>query len=91
MHTGELKRSNRVLRSYSNHKVKPVAAVELLVKYKNWETRTEFEIVNIAQENVLSVTTAEALGLIMRLNSLTLNRLAPTAYVKRLLDKSKCM
>ena len=47
MHTGELKRSNRVLHSYSNHKVKPDAAVELLVKYKNWETRTEFEIVNI--------------------------------------------
>ena len=72
MHTGELKRSNRVLCSYSNHKVKPVPAVDLLAKYKNWETRTEFEIVNIAQQNVLSGTTAEALGLIMRLNSLML-------------------
>ena len=35
LHTGELKRSNKVLRSYTNHKVKPVAAVDLPLKYKD--------------------------------------------------------
>ena len=66
IHTGELKRSSTVLRSYSNHKLKPVAAVDLLIKHKECETSAEFEIVNIAQENVLSGDTAEALGLIVR-------------------------
>lgn len=69
-HTGELKTSKRVLRTYSNHKIKPVAAVDLPLKYKDRKTKAEFEIVNIAQENVLSGATAEALGLILRLNSL---------------------
>lgn len=35
MHAGELKRSNKLLRSYSNHKLKPVAAVDLPVHYKD--------------------------------------------------------
>lgn len=54
LHDGELKRSNRVLKSYSNHKLKPIAAVDLLVNYKNTEISAEFEIVDIFQENVLS-------------------------------------
>lgn len=69
VHTGELKRSNKLLRSYSNHKLKPVAAVDLSVQYKQCATDAEFEIVDIAQESVLSGATAEALGLIARLNS----------------------
>ena len=73
MQTGELKHSNIVLCSYSNHKVKPGAAVELLAKYKNWETRTEFEMVNIAQGNMYSVAPQRRLwAIIMRLNSPTL-------------------
>ncbi|KAK0143702.1 hypothetical protein N1851_008363 [Merluccius polli] len=70
LHTGELKRSNKMLRSYSNHKVKPIAAVDLPLKYKDREADAELEIVDIVQENVLSGTTAEALGLIVRLDSL---------------------
>ncbi len=31
MHAGELKGSHRVLQSYSNHKLKPVAAVDLRI------------------------------------------------------------
>ena len=69
-HTGELKTSIRVLRTYSNHKIKPVAAVELPVRYKKHKAKAEFEIVDIAQENVLSGATAEVLGLILRLDSL---------------------
>lgn len=70
MHAGELKRSNKLLRSYSNHKLKPVAAVDLTAYYKEHTTNAEFEIVDIAQESVLSGSTAEALGLIARLSSL---------------------
>ncbi|CAJ1066454.1 Transposon Ty3-G Gag-Pol poly [Xyrichtys novacula] len=69
-HQGELKCSNRILRSYSNHRLRPVAAVDLSLTYKDRETKAELEIINIAQENVLSGATAEALGLIVRLNSL---------------------
>lgn len=38
--------------------------VDLTLQCRNCDTSAEFEIVNIAQENVLSGTTAEALGLI---------------------------
>lgn len=69
MHTGELRPSKVVLRSYSNHKIKPVGVADLTVKHKN-HTTTEFELVNIVQESVLSDKTAEALGLIVRLDSL---------------------
>lgn len=69
-HQGELKHSNRVLRSYSNHRLRPVAAVDLPLKYKDRELKAELEIMDIAQENVLSSAAAEALGLIIRLNSL---------------------
>lgn len=62
LHDGELKCSNRVLKSYSNHKLKPIAAVDLLTKCKDAEVLTEFEIVDISQENVLSGATAEALS-----------------------------
>lgn len=68
MHTGKLKRSSKVLRTYSNHKMKPVAAVDLPLRYKGREV--ELEVVDIVQENVLSDTTAEALGPIDRLDSL---------------------
>lgn len=44
--------------------------VDLLTKYKDAEILTEFEIVDISQENVLSCATAEALGLVMRLDAL---------------------
>uniref|UniRef100_A0A3B1K366 Gypsy retrotransposon integrase-like protein 1 n=1 Tax=Astyanax mexicanus TaxID=7994 RepID=A0A3B1K366_ASTMX len=70
LHPGELKSSTKVLRSYTNHKLKPVGAVDLTVKSKNCEVTAEFEVVDIMQENVLSGNTAEALGLIFRLDSL---------------------
>jgi len=69
-HKGELKCTNRVLKSYSNHKLRPIAAVDLLINYNNTEIPAEFEIVDISQENVLSGATAEALGLVMRLDAL---------------------
>lgn len=59
-----------MLKSYSNHKLKPVAAVDILTKYKDAEVLTEFEIVDIFQENVRTCATSEALGLVMRLDAL---------------------
>lgn len=70
MHEGEHKHSNRVLKSYSNHKIKPVAGVNLLLNHKSAEIPAEYEIVDISQENVLSAATAEALGLKMWLDAL---------------------
>ena len=69
-HTGELQRSETVLHSYSNHRLQPVAAVNLQVKSKKCKETTVFEILDIAQENVLSGASAEALGLIVRLDLL---------------------
>ncbi len=81
MHGGELKGSHRVLQSYSNHKLKPMAAVDLRIKYKSATVIAEFEIVDISQENVLSGERAEALGLVIRLDALQ-----PT----NLKNKEKC-
>jgi len=53
-----------MLKSYSNHKLRPIAAVDLLINYNNTEIPAEFEIVDISQENVLSGATAEALALV---------------------------
>lgn len=47
MHTGELKCSQTQLRCYSNHELKPVAAVDLTVKHKNRDTTAEFEIARL--------------------------------------------
>lgn len=49
MHTGEMKRSSKVLRSYSNYKVKPVAAVNLprntkaVKQMQSWKSWTLFK------------------------------------------------
>ena len=63
--------SNKVLRSYTNHHIKPIATVKLPVTYKQESASASFELVDLVQENVLSGDTAEALGLISRLNSVT--------------------
>ena len=59
-HRGELQRSEIVLRSYSNHKLKPIATGSLQIKSTKCKMRAGFETVDIAQENVLSGATAEA-------------------------------
>lgn len=69
-HTSELQCSGVVLRSYSNHRLKPLAAVNLQISSSKAKVNAVFEILDIAQENVLSGTTAEALGLIACLDLL---------------------
>lgn len=62
--------------------MKPIAAVDLLTKYKNTDI-SEFEIVDISQENVLSGITAEALGLVMWLDALLKNKIKGHIPVRR--------
>lgn len=61
-HTGELQSSGIVLHSYSNHQLKPVIAVSLEINSSKSKTNALFEIFDIAQQNVLSGTSAKALG-----------------------------
>ena len=68
-HKGELKRSTKLLRTYSNHQIKPVAVADLSLEHNSNLATTSFQIVDIDQENVLSGNTAEALQLISRLAS----------------------
>ena len=69
-HEGELKRSRKLLRTYSNHQIKPVAVAELSLEHNSNLATTTFQIVDIDQENMLSGNTAEALQLISRLASI---------------------
>ena len=69
-HEGELKRSTKLLHTYSNHQIKPVAVAELSLEHNSNLATTTFQIFDIDQENVLSGNTAEALQLISRLASI---------------------
>ena len=69
-HEGELKRCTKLLRTYSNHQIKPVAVAELSLEQNSNLATTTFQIADIDQENVLSGNTAEALQLILRLASI---------------------
>ena len=59
----KLEKSNKTLKSYSNHHIKPLGAVKLTVSYNDIYTEVKFEIVDLVQENLLrrvnSVDTAE--------------------------------
>lgn len=65
-HEGELKRSTKLLRTYSSHQIKPVAVAELSLKHNSNLITTTFQIVDIDQENILSGNTTEAVQLISR-------------------------
>ena len=68
-HKGELRKSTKLLRTYSNHQIKPIATADLSVKCNDEQITTPFQIVDLDQENVLTGSTAEALQLIARLSS----------------------
>ena len=65
----ELQKSNRTLKSFSNHKIKPVGSVTLPVRYKDKECNVTFEVVNLDQENIISGNVAENLGLVQRVST----------------------
>lgn len=67
-HKGELQQSTKILRTYSNHQIKPIAAVDLNIQQDNKAVTTTFQVIDLSQENILSGNTAEQLGLISRIN-----------------------
>ncbi|XP_041350871.1 uncharacterized protein K02A2.6-like [Gigantopelta aegis] len=73
-HSGELQKSNRILRTYSNHRIIPTTSVELPITHKECHVSTKFEVVDIDQENILSGEVAEEIGLIARLNHVDTNK-----------------
>jgi hypothetical protein len=66
-HLAEIYPSSRLLRSYSNHIIRPIGTCSLPLTCNGITLMTSFEIVNLEQENVISGDTAEKLGLISRL------------------------
>lgn len=66
-HEDELKRSTKVLRTYSNLQIKPVAVAELSLAHNSNRAINTVQIIDIDQENVQSGNTAEALQLISRI------------------------
>ena len=64
---GKLRESVKVLKSFTNHKIRPVGNSKLLINYKDKAAKIDFEIVDIEQENILSGNTAIQLGLIERI------------------------
>ena len=68
-HTAELRQSAKVLCTYSNHRMKPIAAVDLPIQYRGKTFTTTFEVVALSQENIISGDTVEILSLIIRLDS----------------------
>jgi predicted aspartyl protease len=68
---GSLRKSSKVLYSYSNHRIRPAGVASLCVKCNGVETTAEFEIVDLQQESVISGNLAEQLRLIHRINDVS--------------------
>ena len=66
----ELHKSNRTLRTYSNHIIWPVASTDVSLEFERRSVIASCELVSLDQENVISGETAENLGLITQLSSL---------------------
>jgi hypothetical protein len=62
----KLQNSNKTLKSFSNHKIKPIGSVTLPVVYRDQKTNVHFEVVDLDQENGISGDTAVTLGLIYK-------------------------
>ncbi|XP_062583203.1 uncharacterized protein LOC134244964 [Saccostrea cucullata] len=61
-----LESSNKTLKLFSNHKIKPIGSVTLPVVYRDHKTNVHFEVVDLDQENIISGDTAVTLGLIYK-------------------------
>ena len=61
----KLEKSNKTLKSFSNHKIKPIGSISLPVVYRDRKINVHFEV---DQENIISGDTAVALGLIHKVN-----------------------
>jgi hypothetical protein len=66
----QTQRSTKILKSYTNHKIRPLYSVNLPVKHKGRLVNTKFEIIDLDQENIISGDVAEKLKLIERIQKL---------------------
>ena len=69
---GDPQTLQKVLKTYSNRIIHPVGTVTLHLSDKGKTTKTSFEVIDLDQENVISGATSEALGLIIKLDKLSL-------------------
>lgn len=68
---GNEQKSQKILRSFTNHKICPEFCVDLPLTSHIGDTpiTTKFEVVNVSQENIITGSTAEKLNLIMRVDT----------------------
>ena len=69
-HCSEIHSTDKILCTYSNLDIRPIDTAELPIVHKGNIIKTLFEILNIDQENVISGTTAENLGLFACLSTI---------------------
>ena len=65
---GVLRRSRINLYSYSNHKINSLGVATIPIRYNSIDLETDFEIVDLEQDNIISGDLAEQLGLIQRVS-----------------------
>ncbi|XP_062574567.1 uncharacterized protein LOC134236415 [Saccostrea cucullata] len=72
---GNKQKSHKILRSFTNHTIRPEFCVDLPLASRVGDAQisTKFEIVNVPQENVITGSTAEKLGIITRLDTAACN------------------
>jgi hypothetical protein len=61
-HGGKILPTNKILKSYSNHRIQPIGEVRLMVGTEKHSTTVAFLIVEIEQDSVISGATAEKLS-----------------------------
>lgn len=68
---GNEQKSQKILHSFTNHKICPEFCVDLPLTSHIGDTpiTTKFDVVNVSQENIITGSTAEKLNLIMRVDT----------------------
>jgi hypothetical protein len=69
-HGGKILPTNKILQSYSKHRIQPIGDVRLTVGTEKHSTTVPFLIVDNEQDSVISGATAEKLSLIQRVNTI---------------------
>jgi transposase InsO family protein len=72
----KLSASAKTLKSYTNHKIKPIGTFQTQMAYNGVETSVTFEVVDLCQENILCGDTAEKLMLLQRIHKIDEEELA---------------
>ena len=55
----QTQKSKKILKSYTNHRIRPLYSVKLPIKHEEEVVNTQFEIVGLGQENIISGDVAE--------------------------------